>query len=354
MLVSNLLFLCVSALLNPVQAERCFHCTNVEDPTNCTTVTTCGPDQMCSLRQFVTPEGSVLYSSQCLDKTKCGTLSQIVGRRHVAERATDVTTCYQCCDKDLCNNEGCSTKAVPRDQRGPYCYTCDASLDPSACNDVSICKENEQCIVYISPELSSTSQPVYKSMCESKTACTALSHIYGNSSCLPMCCEQDFCNDHCNMVAQATDAPFVCDLDAGYQIIRDGSSHTELCVQIHTNMLDWDSARAACITAGGDLVILESREKAVLMRTTVIQEHKYTREIGYWIGARDFDLSNNFLWVNNQTVDVLDGDWDVNQPNHHDGGHDQDCAAMWRGSPLHFQWHDDFCPKHLGYICQQS
>lgn len=75
---------------------------------------------------------------------------------------------------------------------------------------------------------------------------------------------------------------------------------------------------------------------------------------GIWIGAKDFDSNNVFRWVNGKSVVVAEGDWDNNQPNFHDGGHEQDCAVMWRGSTTNFQWHDDWCEKTLAFICEKN
>ncbi|XP_045213956.2 prestalk protein-like [Mercenaria mercenaria] len=355
MIVVKLFVLGYIGLFYFAQAERCFHCTDVADPSNCTKIETCGPDQTCSIRQFVTAVGDVMYSSGCLDKTKCGTLGNILGKRDISERGTDVTTCYECCDQDFCNNQGCGTTAISRDKRGPYCFTCDASLDPQACTDINICKETEECIVFVSTDLSSSSQVVYTSMCESNAACTAFSHIGISGSCPPVCCNQDFCNDKCSLGVMTTSPPVVCDTSAGYQLLQDGN--TSLCVHTYTNHEDWYNARATCIAAGGDLVILDTNDKAVLMRNTILNDIHHNHQEGYWIGARDFDLNDTFLWINSQKVDTSEADWHPGQPNHHDGGHDQNCAVMWRGSHSHsenYQWHDDFCDKPLGFICEQS
>ncbi|XP_060556197.1 uncharacterized protein LOC132716880 [Ruditapes philippinarum] len=337
-----------------VRAERCFHCTDIADPGLCTKVETCGPDQVCSIRQYVQYDGTVLYSLGCRAKTTCPALGTIVGRRDMSRQDTAVTTCVECCDKDYCNIQGCNTQVVSRDKRGPYCFTCDATMDPSTCNDVTICQESEECIVFESQDLTSSSQTVYKSMCESKAACAAFSNIGTHGNCPPVCCQQDFCNDKCftNGVN-----PGACDTSAGYQLIQDSTGSASLCIQIYTHHEDWDSARAACSSAGGDLVVLDNKDEAILLKNTILTDSHYNHQTGYWIGARDFDLTNVFTWVTNTTVDLASGDWFPGQPNHHDGGHDQNCANMWRGSsnnPQDYQWHDDYCSKPLAFICQQS
>ncbi|XP_045213955.2 macrophage mannose receptor 1-like [Mercenaria mercenaria] len=140
---------------------------------------------------------------------------------------------------------------------------------------------------------------------------------------------------------------FHCNAHGGYiHLQREG---THLCVHIVTHHANWDNARSACKKEGGDLVVLDTTSKAKLMRGKV--GHSYSSQMGYWIGAKDFHSHNLFSWVNGQPV--TDGDWYPGQPNHHDGGHDQNCACMW-SSGEHFHWHDDYCPKGLGYICERK
>ncbi|XP_062579557.1 fibrinogen-like protein A isoform X2 [Saccostrea cucullata] len=52
--------------------------------------------------------------------------------------------CIECCTSDACNHKGCGGLDYPG-RRGPLCFNCPQSLDPSTCSSVKVCDENEIC-----------------------------------------------------------------------------------------------------------------------------------------------------------------------------------------------------------------
>ncbi|KAL4239660.1 chromatin-modulating protein mrc1 [Mactra antiquata] len=325
--------------------ERCFECSGIDNPNNCTTIKTCGAEEKCSVKQYVTAQGNILYDVDCLATLTCQSLGNIFGKRD-ARAATDVTTCEECCDGDFCNHQGCgATGLAPVGDRGPLCFACDSATGPDACNQVVTCAKGEECLLYVIPELSGPSQLVYRSMCEPTAACSAISSLHHNAICAPNCCIDDLCNNQC--ASQTT----ACDTANGWQQWTDGS--TTLCVKVHNEHQNWEDARKTCIADGGDLVVLDNVDKALIARREATADSTLDGQSGIWIGAKDFNDNNQFLWVDNTPVVVANGDWDNGQPNYHDGGHEQDCALMWGGSPTHFQWHDDWCEKRLSFICEK-
>ncbi|XP_060593344.1 macrophage mannose receptor 1-like isoform X1 [Ruditapes philippinarum] len=533
---------------------RCFECKDVPYPRDCSNAVTCGQHEQCSTEQF-NSSGNIVYNTGCLATDRCSTAnSLILGKRsaNITLRTTgDISTCIECCSGEFCNNKGCGTDTVPINQRGPYCFSCDALIDPKACSKVSVCAVNEECLLYSPAEYNGLPETVYKSQCESRAACDVMTSAFTNTKCPPSCCKTDFCNDKCgnptnntmstpvpantqghvsnqpivqvttqtpvivtsqgsckqdhlydditgmcikidetrllnhadakkaceaigdhlvtidmhektvfieNMIMRhsnleaskrlycigafdkhdnsvfywpnghqifytnwgggdevahnrqpddnkhspqncviiygpdyyrwhvdkcenkwhficedrttlkaniahhtgATDTvtnpipthhtnTFQCDTHDGYMDLeRDG---THLCVKIVTHKRNWDGARSDCKHSGGDLVVLDTSVKARMMRMKLVHDGHYNHQTGFWIGAKDFHLTNKFSWVNNHPV--TNGDWYSGQPNHHDGGHDQDCACMWSTNE-HYHWHDDYCAKTLGYICERK
>ncbi|XP_053374278.1 uncharacterized protein LOC128546898 [Mercenaria mercenaria] len=386
--MENLYFLgIVFCLLHHSFASRCFQCQNVPFPRDCTKVTECSADQYCFTEQVVTMAGNVVFNSGCLHHAHCSpTGMSLIGKRSVnSRRSTDITTCIECCKDDFCNRNGCGTSEVPLTQRGPYCFNCDTSTDAKACHNVTVCDENELCMLYSPVKYDGLPQTIYKAQCESQSICDIVSKALHNPKCAPICCKTDFCNDHCGMssndtmttahprtsipttettevlrsattqtkhptgvTAQSTvpsnNAQFHCDSHGHYIHLRDANA--QLCVHIVHNHAIWDDARHACRQEGGDLVVLETHEKALLMRNELIG----TGHKGFWIGARDFNRNNHHLWTDNYLVDDSEADWGLNQPDHFSHGVNQDCVAITVNS---YHWNDIDCESHLNYICER-
>lgn len=64
-----------------------------------------------------------------------------------------------------------------------------------------------------------------------------------------------------------TSATFHCHHQNGY--VRIHNSHAQLCVHIVAQHATWDKAVSECRKEGGDLVVLDTHEKAVLLRHTL-------------------------------------------------------------------------------------
>ncbi|XP_045170437.2 uncharacterized protein LOC123532900 [Mercenaria mercenaria] len=390
-----LLFLLFS-FLERCDATRCFDCQNIPYPRACAKLTVCNSDEYCFTEQFVTSSGNILYNTGCMHNQRCFAFRD-KRSSNISRRSTDISTCIECCQGDFCNNKGCGTKAVPADQRGPYCFHCDSVLDPKACTNVATCLQNEICMLHSPADFVGLPEIVYKSACGRQSDCEKLSQTVSSNRCSPTCCETDFCNDQCGIslhnnktspiptmpttgqpdtitthpsteptshtqgvLTSTTETPRSpptsssvppthCDTHGGY--IHLHSSKEDLCVHIVNHHADWDEARAACKKEGGDLVVLDTHTKATLLRNHLA--HHYDHQ-AYWIGAissHEYDFS----WVNHSPLTHSVSDWDPGQPN--DGhGHNQICACMYRNSDSHtnnFKWHDKTCSYECNYICER-
>ncbi|XP_045167349.2 uncharacterized protein LOC123530676 isoform X2 [Mercenaria mercenaria] len=392
-------------LLNPNEATRCFECSNVPFPRDCTKLITCKSDENCFTEQIITAGGNKVYNSGCLSKSICPQLGTppIVGKRTINindKPTTDISTCIECCTDDFCNLKGCGAHEIPIEQRGPYCYNCDV-LNLVDCNSVAVCAQNELCLMFNPYKLSGLPETIYRGQCESLSACAALTHVYSNAKCTPMCCNTDFCNDHCGVTSNetkttaqpqttvnmaqtpknisshqleavvtsklslnlttesqatitsigGTDGTTTPNPNAHFHCyghyIHLRNANAQLCVHIVLKHVTWHNARLACKQEGGDLVVLDTHEKVLLMKSEVAKsDHS-----AYWIGARDTHQNNHFFWINHHHVDDTEADWANGQPNHSHYGYDQDCVSMVRYS---YHWHDTECnTKHLNYICER-
>ncbi|XP_052782382.1 fucolectin-like [Mya arenaria] len=88
------------------QGPICFSCERTENPEDCRSSLTCGPEQACSVQQLSAAHGDVFFWSGCEDYEICETLSDqvgsatIIGRRQVS---ISHQRCLYCCSTDLCN-----------------------------------------------------------------------------------------------------------------------------------------------------------------------------------------------------------------------------------------------------------
>ncbi|XP_053372484.1 macrophage mannose receptor 1-like [Mercenaria mercenaria] len=334
--------------------------------------------QQCYTEQVVTTSGNIIYNSGCLSKSRCSTVAtSLVGRRSITnmvdKRSSDLVTCTECCTDDFCNMKGCGTQGVPAEQRGPYCYTCDA-LDPKDCTDVDVCSKNELCIMYNPGEFHGLPETIYRGQCETRAACDAIAHAFSNHRCAPMCCNTDFCNDHCGTpqnFPMTTPQPgttngntemstskthlsntFQCNIRNGFVHLH--NAQAQLCVYIAVqHKHSWNGAQTICESQGWNLVVLDTRDKALLLSHELESQSKYNHEF-YWIGAKDFLKNNHFSWVNGHALLKSEANWGSTEPDHYHHGEDQDCVSMFRDSRPPFLWHDRNCDDRGYYICERK
>ncbi|XP_052786096.1 perlucin-like protein [Mya arenaria] len=191
-------------------------------------------------------------------------------------------------------------------------------------------------------------------LCKAKELCNpVVGRDLSSRDVCSSCCDSDGCNQYAcapvSTTVQTTVAgQITCDTSAGYQLFTNTAGSAQLCAKIHTERKSWDEARTMCQSEGGDLVVLDSAAKSLLMKHQVYQ-HRHT---GYWIGGKDLLGQDTFQWVNNQDIALDIGDWANGQPNNFDGGHAQDCVNMWGQDD--YEWHDDMCARPLEFICERS
>ncbi|XP_045169745.2 C-type lectin domain family 4 member A-like isoform X2 [Mercenaria mercenaria] len=378
--MKQLLLLCLFfTFLVQSNATRCFECQNIPYPRACSKLAICSSDENCFTEQIVTTSGSIVYNIGCTHKQRCSIIGdRLVGKRtsNITRRSsTDISTCIECCHGDFCNNQGCGTKAVPVEQRGPYCYKCDSLLDPKACSNVAVCLQNELCLLYSPVEFAGLPETIYKGTCGKQSDCNVLSHTASSSRCSPTCCNTDFCNDQCgvfvhnykpplptptrhthshDVTTSTSSAPTkICDTNDGYIHLK--NSEADLCVRIGTHNVQWDDAQTKCQKDGGDLVVLDTVSKALLLRRTLAGDPHYA-ETAYWIGAKDFSNKNQYSWINHTPVNAFMTDWDLGEPNNYKPAHEQRCVCMFRNThnaDRNFQWHDKHCGYRCGFICER-
>ena len=118
-------------------------------------------------------------------------------------------------------------------------------------------------------------------------------------------------------------------------------------MKVHSNPLDWTSAKSACEALGSSLVVLNS--KAKLRDFPQLLKVVAPSKRVLWIGLyRNPENQHRWLWVGRSAVYFTS--WDTGQPDNY-GSNDEDCGELRMPSG---KWNDLPCHYHLPYICEIS
>ena len=116
------------------------------------------------------------------------------------------------------------------------------------------------------------------------------------------------------------------------------------CFKVHSNTLDWNSAKSACEALGSNLAVLHS--KAKLREFSQLLKNAGASKL--WIGLyRDPQKERRWLWVDRSTVEFTS--WDTGEPNN--ARSVEDCVEFRMTSK---KWNDMPCYESLPYICEIS
>lgn len=195
---------------------QCFACSSISRPEFCGAVTYCAEGEKCYIQKTRTHNGRDQYTSGCLNNQSCSLGTDFQGVPPFGQ-----LSCVECCDGNMCNNQGCGDTGPPaRESRGPYCYHCKQQPATHMCHTLTLCDQNEACTV------DQTSESHYSSGCRPKGECLNHGPIEGRDvegrgyqsrespeasdvntltrSTQPChrCCLDDFCNQNCRAETQ--------------------------------------------------------------------------------------------------------------------------------------------------------
>ena len=128
------------------------------------------------------------------------------------------------------------------------------------------------------------------------------------------------------------------------------SSFHGVCFKVHSNDLDWNSAKSACEALGSSLAVLNSKAKLREFPQLLPQLLKSAgaSKPYLWIGLyRDPKNEGSWLWVGGLTAYFTS--WDTGEPNN--SGSNEDCVEFRMTSE---KWNDQSCSDRLPYICEIS
>ncbi|XP_047467267.1 uncharacterized protein LOC125023800 [Mugil cephalus] len=114
----------------------------------------------------------------------------------------------------------------------------------------------------------------------------------------------------------------------------------------------WPDARQFCKKQGGDLAVMNTREKHLAAMELINSYHDHTRNIynsGFWIGLRDSEEEGTWRWLDGTSM--ADGYWNDGEPNNQNN---EDCAAMYPRINPFKGWNDAPCSYGLKWICEMA
>ncbi|XP_029317239.1 CD209 antigen-like [Cottoperca gobio] len=114
----------------------------------------------------------------------------------------------------------------------------------------------------------------------------------------------------------------------------------------------WQEARQFCMNQGGDLAVIDSREKHRAINGLLgnYQEPgRYISESGFWIGLRDVKEEGVWKWLDDSRL--IEGYWINGEPNNEGN---EDCVASYPKMNPFKTWNDVPCNIVLKWLCQMT
>ncbi|XP_069102527.1 uncharacterized protein [Argopecten irradians] len=215
--VTSLLLLSVITwTLSTASGPICLSCQDISATSNCSNITVCKDGEGCYAREVLQTTGSAVLERGCLSNQLCSILESTavgVGRRDNMRDKRDVTSCYRCCEKDLCNAHICDV-ALPTSPISPpsttpsnslatallpvysgtpvTCFTCTDTTSIATCTATTTCTAGQQCYLTRASLGGSTH---FSMGCEDSHICPHYSAgVPVQSPFCKGCCDTDRCN----------------------------------------------------------------------------------------------------------------------------------------------------------------
>ncbi|XP_063073921.1 perlucin-like protein [Engraulis encrasicolus] len=131
----------------------------------------------------------------------------------------------------------------------------------------------------------------------------------------------------------------------------DWESYGGKCYHFSHDTFDWTAGRDKCVSMGGQLVIIESREEQMY----ITEKCKVTLD-DFWIGLTDSEREGHWKWVDNSDLKNITF-WHRGQPNNSGGINNiyvdgEDCAIMRYVEKTELHWFDQYCAQLNKIICE--
>lgn len=114
--------------------------------------------------------------------------------------------------------------------------------------------------------------------------------------------------------------------------------------------MTWQKAREFCQTHGGDLAIIDSKDKE---NSTVNHLRTHQKNVnsnmGFWIGLNDNEERGMWKWLDGRIM--VEGYWMDGEPNNLD---DEICVGVYPKTNFFKAWNDVRCDAKINWICEKA
>lgn len=112
----------------------------------------------------------------------------------------------------------------------------------------------------------------------------------------------------------------------------------------------WKQARQFCQMGGGDLAIIDSKDKQNTTVNFLMNHHDFSKyNVGYWIGLSDSHEEGTWKWVDGTVL--VEGYWNDGEPNNEGN---EDCAKVRVVENFFKAWNDLTCRTPQRWICEKA
>ncbi|RVE57147.1 hypothetical protein OJAV_G00213480 [Oryzias javanicus] len=112
----------------------------------------------------------------------------------------------------------------------------------------------------------------------------------------------------------------------------------------------WQKAREFCQMYGGDLLVLNSKDKENSTVKYLMDHQNPSRpEEAFWFGLSDSQAEKTWKWVDGTIL--VEGYWMQGEPN--DFNNNEDCATVTAKKNIFQAWNDSVCNSQHKWICEK-
>lgn len=115
-----------------------------------------------------------------------------------------------------------------------------------------------------------------------------------------------------------------------------------------SDLRDWDSARAHCMTMLGDLAIVDDADEQTFIANLIAGKQRW------WIGLGDGAIEGQFVWVDGSPIDPEFNVWGQDEPDNLDGDvmGAANCVAIANILLANGLWQDEACADLHTAVCE--
>ncbi|XP_062296504.1 CD209 antigen-like protein E [Scomber scombrus] len=117
----------------------------------------------------------------------------------------------------------------------------------------------------------------------------------------------------------------------------------------YEGLKSWQNARDYCQLYGGDLAVIDSKDKENFTINHVFNKKSLKPKNGYWIGLRDVHEEGTWKWLDGKVL--VEGYWIDGEPNN---VNEEDCVSVLPKENFFQAWNDAPCTLKLKWICEKA